>query len=474
MSGPHTVLVVEDSDVTRDFFTKTLQGLGYEVAAASGIEEAKSLIETVNVDVAFFDLKLGTLERGGQVLLEHLHKISPDVPGVIITAQDSAQSAVDLMRAGAYDYVVKPLVAEELERLAARGAELREARRALALLRRERGTADTWYVGASPRMQAIDALLSKCARSDTGVLIQGPTGAGKELAARALHERSDRRKGPFIAINTAAMPEALLESQLFGHEKGAFTDAKTVQKGLLELAHGGTLFLDEVALMSPATQAKLLRALQEFSFRRVGGASEIKADVRVVSATNRDLREAIRAGDFREDLYFRIAVVTLDLPPLKERSADIPFFAGTFLEKLREAKPISCEGFSQSALDALQRYEWPGNVRELKNVVEHAVIFAEGEEMIDVYHLPESVRRPYAGANGHETIPQEATGLVASLPEDGIDLKAVQAVWEERLVEQALARTDGNQTRAAQLLGLTRDELRYRVEKFALKVPAGA
>jgi two-component system response regulator HydG len=473
MSGPHTVLVVEDSDVTRDFLTKTLQGLGYQVAPASNIEEAKNLIETVNVDVAFFDLKLGTVERGGQILLEHLHKISPDVPGVIITADDRAQSAIDLLRSGAYDYVVKPLVAEDVERLAARGTELREARRALTLLRLERGKEDTWYVGSTPRMQAIDALLTKCARSDTGVLIQGPTGAGKELAARALHDRSDRRKGPFVAINTAAMPESLLESQLFGHERGAFTDAKTVQKGLLELAHGGTLFLDEVALMSPATQAKLLRAVQEFSFRRIGGATEIETDVRVVSATNRDLREAIRAGEFREDLYFRIAVVTLDLPPLKERTGDIPYFAGIFLEKMKAAKPISCGGFSQAAMDALQRYDWPGNIRELKNVVEHAVIFAEGEDEIDLIHMPDTVRRPVTGLNGFQQgAPGGPTPPTASLPEEGMDLKAVQAAWEERLVEQALARTDGNQTRAAQLLGLTRDELRYRVEKFGLKAEA--
>jgi transcriptional regulator with PAS, ATPase and Fis domain len=268
------------------------------------------------------------------------------------------------------------------------------------------------------------------------------------------------------------MPESLLESQLFGHERGAFTDAKTVQKGLLELAHGGTLFLDEIALMSHAMQAKLLRAVQEFTFRRMGGATEIKTDVRIVSATNRDLREAIRAGEFREDLYFRIAVVTLDLPPLRDRSADIPYFAGTFLATMREKKPITCNTFSQASLDAMQRYDWPGNIRELKNVVEHAVIFAEGEDMIDLNHLPDSVRRSFAGSNGRESGFGGPSALTATLPEDGIDLKAVQAAWEERLVEQALARTDGNQTRAAQLLGLTRDELRYRVDKFGLKAEA--
>lgn len=339
--------------------------------------------------------------------------------------------------------------------------------------------ASGWDVGETARMRTIEGLVNRFAPTNAGVLIQGASGTGKEAVAQALHDRSNRSEGAFIAVNCAAIAENLLESELFGHERGAFTSAHAMRRGLLELAHRGTLFLDEVTMMSMEMQAKLLRALQEFKFRRVGGQKEIHVDVRIISASNRSVVEAIEAGEFRHDLFYRLCVLTIELPALKDRVADIPFFVHKFIGELREKTGTSVTGVSEAALWSLCRYEWPGNIRELRNAVERAVIFATGEDRIDVIHLPETVRQAAAdtgrpSANGASKDPTAAPpgngaghhGLPATLPPDGLDLKAAGAAWERSLVEQALARTDGNQSAAARLLGLSRDELRYRVDKL--------
>jgi transcriptional regulator with PAS, ATPase and Fis domain len=298
------------------------------------------------------------------------------------------------------------------------------------------------------------------------VLIQGEGGTGKEVVARALHNRSKRAGGPFIAVNCAALPENLLESELFGHEKGAFTHAFAQRRGMLELADGGTLFLDELTSMSREMQAKLLRALQEFRFRRVGGTKEIQVDVRVVSASNRPVVEAIRAGQFREDLFYRLCVVTLELPPLRDRAGDVPHFVHEFIAELRAEMGSTVTGITDAAMWALGQYRWPGNIRELRNVIERAVIVANGAERIDVADLSDLVRlpEPLVARNGHG--PEGAEHPPARLPAEGLDLKATGSTWEQAMIEQALARTDGNQSAAARLLRLSRDELRYRLEKY--------
>jgi two-component system response regulator PilR (NtrC family) len=471
MTQPHTILVVEDMKLARDYMARTLQKAGYDVLTAKTMSEAQSIIDEKAFDLVFLDLGLGKDdvhgERGRRVF-GHLQSIVPEIPVIIVTADNTAGSAVDLLRRGAYYYAVKPIEAEELLHLAQTGIELRTARRALDVLRAvSERNGDVWYVGQTPRMQSIEGIVNRFAPSDAGILIQGESGTGKEVVARAMHERSQRADGPFVPLNCSAVPRELLESELFGHEKGSFTGAVGRQIGLLEMASGGTLFLDELAMMPAEMQSKLLRALQEFRIRRVGGRKEIKVDVRVISASNRDIHDAIREGEFRQDLYYRLCVMTIDLPPLRERRVDIPYFTQLFVDELNETMGTTVEGTTEAALWALTNYRWPGNIRELRNVIERAVILAAGERLIDVVHLPEIVREvssgdPFAadGLAGH--------GLPTVLPADGIDLKTVRDEWERSFIEQALERTSGNQSAAARLLHLTRDELRYRVEKFEL------
>ncbi|MCE7938278.1 hypothetical protein DCC79_11085 [bacterium] len=486
MSGSHTILIAEDSDLTRQFMERALRSEGYEVIAVTNVPDGQAAIETQSFDLAIFDLGLGN--RDGRELLDMMQEVSPEVPVVIVTANDTAVRAVELLRRGAYDYVVKPVGPSDLLMLARRGVELCAARRALGVLRdvRKRATSG-WDVGETARMRTIESLVNRFAPTPAGVLIQGASGTGKEAVAQALHDRSNRAEGAFIAVNCAAIAENLLESELFGHERGAFTSAHQMRRGLLELAHRGTLFLDEVTMMSMEMQAKLLRALQEFKFRRVGGQKEIHVDVRIVSASNRSVVEAIEAGEFRHDLFYRLCVLTIELPALKDRVADIPFFVHKFIGELREKTGTSVTGVSEAALWALCRYEWPGNIRELRNAVERAVIFATGEDRIDVIHLPETVRQAAVdgGRTGHNgasrvsrphaagaPVDAGSHGLPATLPPEGLDLKAACAAWERSLVEQALARTDGNQSAAARLLGLSRDELRYRVDKHMVNAVA--
>ncbi len=464
MSGA-TVLVVEDNDTLRDYVVGLLKQDGYEVVQAANVPDGRAIIESQSLDLALLDL--GLPPDDGRELVARLLAVAPDVPAVILTSDDTASSAVELLRSGAFDYLVKPVDGETLLRRAAQGVELCQARRALVNLRDVRHREERpWHVGQTPRMLAIEGLVNKCAVTPTSVLIQGESGTGKEVVARALHARSKRREGPFIAINCAALPEHLLESELFGHEKGAFTGAMSQRRGMLELAHGGTLFLDELTSMSPEMQAKVLRAVQEFQFRRVGGTREIKVDVRIISASNRDVVEAIRAGTFREDLFYRLCVVTLELPALRDRRGDIPYFAAEFLAELRHEMGTTVVGLSDAAMLAMAEYAWPGNIRELRNVLERAVIVANGTERIDVVDLPDLVRAGGSRRALGAPAADEAERLTAHLPADGLDLKGRMAQWEQSMIEQAMARTDDNQTAAARLLGLTRDEIRYRLEKY--------
>jgi DNA-binding NtrC family response regulator len=470
VTGNRGILVVEDEDNTRAYMVGRLSKLGYEVIEAASLAEGIQAADTRVFDLVFLDLGLGRDdphgERGRQ-LFAHLQSVAPDVPVIVVTADASAQSAVDLLRRGAFHYAVKPVEPEDLEHLARIGIELAATRRDLGVLRdvRRRAGEPSWHVGQTSRMQTIAHIVERFGPTDVGVLIQGDTGTGKEVVARALHERSGRT-GEFVPLNCSAIPKDLFESQLFGHEKGSFTGAVERLRGLLELADGGTMFLDEITTMAPEMQAKLLRALQEFSFRRVGGQKEIKVDVRVISATNRDIGEAIRAGDFRSDLYYRLCVMTIELPPLRDRAADIPYFVQAFVAETRQRSATTVVGVSDAAMWALTHHPWPGNIRELRNVIERATILAMGEPEIDVVHLPANVRGIDPTAVGRADGQGGRDDLPAVLPPDGLDLKTVRDNWEQALVAQALARSAGNQSAAARLLGLTRDELRYRVDKF--------
>jgi two-component system response regulator PilR (NtrC family) len=472
VSQANTILVVEDTKLTRDYMARTLQKAGHEVLTAKGLTEAQGIVDSQAFDLVYLDLGLGRDDSAGQRgrrLFGHLQSVAPEVPVIIVTGDDTAGSAIELLRKGAYHYIVKPVEPDELLHLTQYGLELSAARRSLDLMRamQDRDGDASWYVGQTPRMQSIDGVVSRFAPSPAGILLQGESGTGKEIVARALRDRSNRAEGPFVPLNCGAVPRDLLESELFGHEKGSFTGAVGRQIGLLELANGGTLFLDELSSMPAEMQTKLLRALQEFRFMRVGGRKEIKVDVRVISASNRDILDAIRAGEFRQDLYYRICVMTIELPPLRDRRVDIPYFVQLFIGELCEAMGTTVKGATDAAMWALTNYRWPGNIRELRNVIERAVILASGEERIDVVHLPEIVR----AVNGGDPLNVNGVGmhgLPTVLPADGLDLKAVRDEWERSFIEQAIERSDGNQSAAARLLHLTRDELRYRVDKFDL------
>ena len=449
-----TVLVAEDNALTRDFMVRSLRANGYDVLEADGLAAARRLVESRVFDLAFIDLCLG--DGDGRDLLDQLRELAPEVPVIVATSTDTAASAVELIRRGAYDYMVKPVPPSDLLRMAARGVELSRARRAINALHDARlRESSGWDIGETTRMRQTEHTVKRFAPTDAGILIQGESGTGKEAVARALHDCSERAKGPFIAINCAAVPAQLLESEGFGHEKGSFTGAVDRRKGMLELAHGGTLFLDEVATMSLEMQAKLLRALQEFTFRRVGGQLELSVNVRVVSATNRSLREAIEKGEFRDDLYYRLCVMTVDLPPLRERVVDIPFFIQKFIGELRAKTGSSVTGITETALWAMCRYSWPGNIRQLRNTVERAMIFATGEERIDLPHLPAELlnanqdEERSASAAGMSPAPKAAPQLAdtpadgpslvlpGAIPASGFDMKATIAQWERDWVSNA-------------------------------------
>lgn len=472
MSGSHTILIAEDSDLTRQFMERALRSEGYEVIAVTNVPDGQAAIETQSFDLAIFDLGLGN--RDGRELLDMMQEVSPEVPVVIVTANDTAVRAVELLRRGAYDYVVKPVGPSDLLMLARRGVELCAARRALGVLRdvRKRATSG-WDVGETARMRTIESLVNRFAPTPAGVLIQGASGTGKEAVAQALHDRSNRAEGAFIAVNCAAIAENLLESELFGHERGAFTSAHQMRRGLLELAHRGTLFLDEVTMMSMEMQAKLLRALQEFKFRRVGGQKEIHVDVRIVSASNRSVVEAIEAGEFRHDLFYRLCVLTIELPALKDRVADIPFFVHKFIGELREKTGTSVTGVSEAALWALCRYEWPGNIRELRNVLEQAALMTD-DLVLGARHLQLTPVAPMAPAAAPTSATLWPAGPAATLPAAPVPLKPLpqaKAELELRAIREALAATGGNKLAAAKLLGISRATL---YEKLAAAGDAGS
>jgi DNA-binding NtrC family response regulator len=443
------VLVVDDERRQSDILQMILEAEGYETTAAGNGRQALQAAQGGGFDVVLTDLKMPDLN--GIELLSEILKLQPAPLVVLMTAHGTIDSAVDAMRKGAFDYLTKPLEKDELLLVLRRAMERTHLVRENRMLHeqlRDRFRLDN-IVGAHGSMQDVFRVVHKVAGSASTVLIYGESGTGKELVARALHHESDRRGRPFYAVNAAALPESILEAELFGHEKGAFTGAEMRKIGLFEQASGSTLFLDEVGDLKRDLQVKLLRALQEREILRVGGTERIQIDVRIVAATNQDLERAVREGRFREDLYYRLNVIPIVLPPLRDRRTDIPLLVDHFLAKYAGGR---ARGVSEDALKTLMAYDWPGNVRELESVIERALLLGEGELIVPA-DLPASLR---SGAGG----PKRAMDL--EIPDSGIDLDAV----ERSLILKALEKAGGNVTRAARLLGLSRRTLQYRIEKM--------
>lgn len=468
MSQGEKVLVIEDERLIRLTLRDRLEREGYRVLEAENGEAGIRTAEEEEPDLVLLDFRLP--DTDGVEVLRALRERNPDTAVILMSAFSTIESAVEAIKLGAYDYLNKPVDHGHLLSRIEKALETTKLRREV---RRHRDLQEGIYgitniVGRSKPIQSVLALVRKVAGSAaTTVLIQGGSGTGKDLIAKAIHYASDRSGGPFMNITCTALPETLLESELFGHEKGSFTDAKQLKKGLLELADGGTVFLDEIGDMGLALQAKMLRFLEEKSFRRVGGSRDIRVDVRVLAATNRDLERAVREGKFREDLYYRLKVIPIYLPALAERREDIPELVNHFIVQFNREFRKSVQSVTPEAMRYLSLYGWPGNVRELRNVVERMMLLG-GSEVLDIEDLPDEIVEAVDAEQwgGDVSEPAEAGEREGRLDGDlaGMSLREV----ERRMVEQALERAAGNQSQAARLLRISRDALRYKMKKFGL------
>lgn len=448
------ILVVDDEHLIRWSLEQNLKKQGYDVTVAGSGEDALRILQEETPDLVLLDIQLPGIN--GLEVLEKIKELEDDVLVIMVTALGVLETAVKAMRLGAHDYINKPFNLDELAIVIKKALETRELKREVAHLRavQPKPFGIDGIIGNTGDLQHILTMVGKIAKSNAGtVLIQGESGTGKELIAKAIHYEGSRAEKPFMAINCAAVPETLLESELFGHEKGAFTDARSQKKGLFEMAHGGTVFLDEIGDMPMAIQAKLLRVLEDRAFRRVGGTKDVHVDIRIVSATNKDLLQAIADKIFRNDLYYRLQVIPIFLPPLRERKADIPLLVQHFIENFNREFGKIVKRISPQAEKILLEYAWPGNIRELRNVIERAVIL-ENEETIEAAHLPRELIA--------QSTPSSSGPIAFSLPPEGIDIEDV----ERELIRQALEVSDGNQSKAAKKLNLGIDAFRYRMKKF--------
>ncbi len=458
-----SILIVEDNVSEAEIYQDFLQQKGFYVEVAHDGDEGITKLANSFFDVVVTDLAMPRVS--GLKVLEHVVEHSPETICIILTGFGSIKSAVEAIKLGAYDYLTKPISLDELLLTIQKALETRRLRRENEYLRRklwqEWGYGE--IIGKSASMRRVFALIEKVADTDSTVLILGESGTGKELVARAIHAASDRREGPFVPVNCGAIPEELLESELFGHEKGAFTGAIKTRIGRFELAHGGTIFLDEIAEMSPKLQVKLLRALQERAFERVGGTRSIRVDIRVIAATNKDLEKEVREGRFREDLYYRLNVIPIKLPPLRERVEDIPLLVEHFLARFSQRKKREIKGITKEALECLMRHDWPGNVRELENVIERMVILSNGD-----YLTLEDVPEYILGKTGSTFMPyvQEF-----DIPEEGIHLPRLVAEFEKNLILKALEKTGWVKNRAAKLLHINRTTLIEKMKKQKITTP---
>jgi two-component system, NtrC family, response regulator HydG len=437
MSDPATLLVADDDPGLRESLERTLTREGYRVVLASDGRAALERVQAGGVDLIVTDLKMPGLT--GLELLRAAKAIMPDVDVILLTAFGTVEEAVKAMKDGAYDFLTKPFRREQLIKLIDKALERRDLIEQNRALKKqlEDLRAKGQMIGASPSWRRMLTLVEQTADSSATILIQGDSGTGKELVARTIHDRSARRNGPFVAVNCAALPETLLESELFGYEKGAFTGAAGRKEGRFELANGGTLFLDEVADLSLVTQPKILRVLQEGEFERLGGTRTLQVDVRIVAATNQDVAEMVKEKRFREDLYYRLNVITIRVPPLRERPEDIRVLAQHYLRVYAAKNGRKLEGFTGEAIDRLEAYAWPGNVRELENLIERCVLLAR-KDRIDAEDLPEEVM-------GVKRPPRDAILELIGTPLADI---------ERRLLDETLRITGGNKTQAAKLLGI--------------------
>jgi two-component system, NtrC family, response regulator HydG len=459
MSEPGTVLVADDDPGLRESLQRTLARAGHQVVLAPDGRTALARLQAGRIDLVLTDLKMPGLS--GLELLRAVKSIAPDVDVILITAFGTVEEAVSAMKDGAYDFLTKPFRGEQLLKIVAKALERQHLIRQNQALRKQLDDlmARGQLIGSSPAFRRMMTLVEQVAGSSATVLVQGESGTGKELVARTIHELSARRARPFVAVNCAALPEALLESELFGYERGAFTGAAGRKEGRFELADGGTLFLDEVGDLSLVTQPKILRVLQEGEFERLGGTRTLKVDVRIVAATNRELPQMVRDKRFREDLYYRLNVITVSVPPLRDRREDVRLLAQHFLRIYAAKNDRRLEGMTEEAARRLEAYAWPGNVRELENVIERGVVLARGS-MIDVGDLPDDI----AGASSQGVVSQAITALV------GTPLADV----ERRLLEETLRVAQGNKTLTARLLGIDVRTVSRKLERQEGEADAGA
>ena len=450
-----TLLIVEDEKAQRVVLAGDLEGRGFNVLEADSVEKALSIVSANTVEVVLSDLKLQG--ESGIDLVRKLRLVNPEISVVIMTAYATVETAVEAMKVGAYDFVTKPYNLDEMEMIIRRileknnlTSEVRYLREQLSSINRLEG-----YITNSEKMTKVLDVASRVSPSKASVLIIGESGTGKELLARAIHYSGKRKDGMFVAVNCAALNENLLESELFGHEKGSFTGADRQHKGRFEIADGGTIFLDEIGDLPLHTQVKLLRILQEGEFERVGGSATLSVDVRIIAATNKNIEELIKEDKFREDLYYRLNVVNIKIPPLRERKEDIPLLIDSFAAKyIKETDKKRIE-FSKQAIDLLMKYNYPGNKREHENIIHHSIVLARGE-MITSEDLPTGIRHPGSEYPG-------------GAREEGATLHEKVENLEKRLINDALHETNGNQSAAAKLLGMSERNLRYRLEKWGGK-----
>ena len=456
------VLIVDDEKSMRELLTITLEKAGYDVTAAEGGEAAIEAIRKDSFDAVVTDLRMPKVD--GMQVLRAARDLCPETAVIVVTAVASTETAVEAMKLGAYDYITKPFKLDEVDLIIKNGLERKRLRDENLYLRKQLETQHRFenIIGKSARIVDVFDTIRKIADSPATAMISGESGTGKELVARAIHFNSHRRDKPFVSVNCGAIPEGLMESELFGHVKGSFTGAVANKVGLFSAAEGGTLFLDEITEIPPLLQVKLVRAIQLREIRRVGDTKDVRTDLRLIAASNRDLETAVKEGVMREDLFYRLNVLPIHLPPLRERREDIPLLVAHFIQKFSKELAKDVRGVTPAAMAVLERYHWPGNIRELENALERAIVLG-ASEMLDVDSLPESVRR-------ERPAPEPAA---LDLPEDGLDIEATLDDLERRYLQRALERTHGVQTKAAESLRMTFRQFRYKLQKhnLARRVP---